>query len=244
MVDIAHSTLNFVHRVPRGDLAFGLLRAEPLGATPAPAPLIAELEEWIARRHDPPSGLEDERRRAARDVLRNGRYKPTGRGKPASEYLLRAVHDGFPRINGPVDATNLVSLKYLVPISIWDLDRAGGTEYELRLGHRDEEYVFNLSGQKLQLADLVCGCIVDRPGHSRPVVGPIKDSMIAKVGKRTRRVAAILYFPLAAGGESLLREATEELAGWLRRCTARTRTRTALLLPGRTAELAPPALAG
>lgn len=56
---------------------------------------------------------------------RNGRYKPTGRGKPANEYLLRAANDGtFPSINGLVDSNNLLSLEHMVPISVWDLDLA------------------------------------------------------------------------------------------------------------------------
>src|SRR5882672_4860154 len=50
-------------------------------------------------------------RGAVRDLLRHGGYKPTGRGKPSSEYLVRAAAEGALRpINAAVDACNAVSL--------------------------------------------------------------------------------------------------------------------------------------
>ena len=48
---------------------------------------------------------------AVRGLLRHGGFKPSGRSKPASEYLIGAVLEGrFPRINAGVDACNVVSL--------------------------------------------------------------------------------------------------------------------------------------
>ena len=59
----------------------------------------------------------EELRAAVRDMLRHGGYKPTGRGKPASEYLVRAAEDGSLRsINAAVDACNAVSLHSGFPI--------------------------------------------------------------------------------------------------------------------------------
>ena len=43
---------------------------------------------------DAPLERSEEVRVATRDLLRHGGYKPTGRGKPASEYLVRAVGEG------------------------------------------------------------------------------------------------------------------------------------------------------
>src|SRR5687767_3750023 len=64
-------------------------------------------------------------RSAVRDMLRHGGYKPTGRGKPASEYLVRtAEEDGIRSINLPVDACNVVSLHSGFPISVVDMDLA------------------------------------------------------------------------------------------------------------------------
>jgi DNA/RNA-binding domain of Phe-tRNA-synthetase-like protein len=99
--------------------------------------------------------------KAVRDMLRNGGYKPAGRAKPSSEYLLAAAFDGsFPRVNPFVDAVNLASLKYMYPISIFDADRAGRVLL-CRLGAPGERYVFNGSGQEIDVEDLVCLCAVE-----------------------------------------------------------------------------------
>lgn len=66
----------------------------------------------------------EEVRSATRDLLRHGGYKPTGRGKPASEYLVRAATEGvLGSINPAVDACNAVSLNSGLPISLVDRDR-------------------------------------------------------------------------------------------------------------------------
>ncbi|HET6451154.1 MAG TPA: hypothetical protein VFI08_07565, partial [Spirochaetia bacterium] len=67
-----------------------------------------------------------ERKAAVRDMLRHGAYKPSGRSKPASEYLLGAAVSGsFPLVNPPVDVNNAVSLQWGYPASIFDADRSG-----------------------------------------------------------------------------------------------------------------------
>src|ERR1700751_4974690 len=66
----------------------------------------------------------DEVRTVVRDLLRHGGYKPTGRGKPASEYLVRAAAEGkLTPINAAVDVGNAVSLHAGLPISVVDVDR-------------------------------------------------------------------------------------------------------------------------
>ena len=67
----------------------------------------------------------DEVRRAVRDLLRHGGFKPTGRSKPASEYLIKSASQGtLSSINVAVDACNVVSLHSGLPISVVDLDLA------------------------------------------------------------------------------------------------------------------------
>src|SRR6185312_1576641 len=69
-----------------------------------------------------PVSSDDNVRGAVRELLRHGGYKPTGRGKPASEYLLRAVGEGaLTSINAAVDACNVASLHSGLPISVVDL---------------------------------------------------------------------------------------------------------------------------
>ncbi|MBW2733200.1 MAG: hypothetical protein JRH20_12475 [Deltaproteobacteria bacterium] len=242
------TTINITHRVPRDDLAFGVVHAGGVvvtdshrllaGAPSAPAtskrnaPLASALTQCIEERQQPLDDESDVRRKAARDVLRNGGYKPTGRGKPANEYLLRAAQgESFPRINGPVDANNLVSLRFMVPISIWDVALAQSERFEMRLGREDERYIFNATGQLLELRDLVCGCAL-RAGESIPIVTPIKDSMTTKLVAGTQHLLGVIYFPLAAGGEALAREATAEFAQWLECCGDDVEVTQGLLLPG------------
>ena len=60
---------------------------------------------------DAPLSPDDDTRKIVRDVFRHGGYKPTGRGKPASEYLVRAAGEGkLSTINAAVDLCNVVSL--------------------------------------------------------------------------------------------------------------------------------------
>lgn len=226
------TTITIQHRVPRDDLAFGVVFARGLSVGESDEALAAELSRWVEARRQPLDDETDTRRKAARDILRNGVYKPTGRGKPASEYLLRAAAgEDFPRISGPVDANNLVSLRYMVPISVCDVALAQSERFELRLGAEDERYVFNATGQVLELRDLVCGCAVSGD-ESTPVITPIKDSMATKLRPESRDVLGVIYFPLVAGGEAVATEATGAFARWLACCGADTQVTEGLLLPG------------
>ena len=154
-------------------------------------------------------------------MLRLGRYKPTGRGKPASEYLLRAAAgDGLPRIWPAVDICNLISLRHLVPASVWDLDRAGRS-FLARRGRAGESYVFNASGQEIGLEDLL---LVSRMPEDIPIVNPVKDCHETKTTGDSRNVAAVVYFPAEADldqgaicgeFESFLRDCGAERTGHL-----------------------------
>ncbi len=229
----------FHNRIGRPDLGLGVTVVEGILSGPAPAALADELARAVERRGTVMLGPDDEAvRQACRDVLRNGKYKPTGRGKPASEYLLRAAGDGtFPTVNGPVDANNLVSLDALVPISVWALELAGTREFEFRLGRAGESYVFNPSGQVLDLEDLVCGCGLVPDGRSQPMVTPVKDGLATKIRLETRAVAGCIYFPLEAGGAARLREVTGALYRWLLACGDRTAGAMGIVLPGESLTL-------
>jgi DNA/RNA-binding domain of Phe-tRNA-synthetase-like protein len=192
-------TIQVEHAVPRQDLALGVLRAENLSLQTPPPGFEELLAAELERRRSPLDTAEEAVRAAARDLLRNGSYKPTGRAKPASEYLLREAGAGeggsFPRINGPVDACNYVSLRSLLPISLWDLDLAGTSAFRVRLGREGEAYVFNAGGQSIELRDLIVGCRINAEGDE-PIVNPVKDSLATKTKESTRNVAALIYAPL------------------------------------------------
>ena len=117
-----------------------------------------------------PVSSNDEIRAAVRNVLRHGGFKPTGRSKPASEYLIKAANaKKLGSINMAVDACNAVSLHSGLPISVIDLDRATGP---LRIATADDvEYVFNASGQSIKIGGLIC--LFDQDG---PCANAVKDS--------------------------------------------------------------------
>ena len=138
---------------------------------------------------------DDQRRHAVRGMLRAGGFKPAGRNKPAQEYLLRTVKKlgELPRILNVVDLLNTVSLQCGLPISMLALDQLSqGSSF--RYGHADESFVFNRSGQELNLRGLICWS--SGRGHdSRPLGTPVKDSMIGKVTEQDQHIVMCIYAP-------------------------------------------------
>ncbi len=210
--------LEFSLALPRSDVAIGVAAVQGVACAPASAALRSAIEACVEARRAPLGPGLETRRLACRGMLRNGTYKPTGRAKPASEYLLRSANEGsFPSINGLVDAGNLVSLEHMVPISVWDVDLAGTERFQFRLGGADEGYVFNAGGQRMDLCDLIVGCgIGDGDAAQLPMVTPVKDSLRTKTTASTRRVAAAVFCPLSGdlGVQDVGRIATELLT-WL-----------------------------
>lgn len=186
-----------------------LLDAVALEAT-LPAPLSAwPSPGWLAALLKPdataPLSADDTVRGAVRDLLRHGGYKPTGRGKPASEYLVRAAGEGsLSSINAAVDVCNAVSLHSGLPISVVDLDRAQGP---LRLGLAPEgaAYVFNASGQSIDLGGLLC--LFDAEG---PCANAVKDAQRTKTQGDTRRTLTVLWGTRALPGRA------EAASAWYR----------------------------
>jgi len=158
--------------------------------------------------------LSVERKAAVRNMLRFGSYKPAGRSKPSSEYILAAALEGdFPLVNGAVDVNNAVSLEWGYPASVFDTELCG-TSLLLRRGVPGESYVFNPSGQSIDLKDLLCVC---RPEGAAwlPCGNPVKDAMATKTRESTRNVAAVIYAP-ASEVRAELDAAAERFAGLLR----------------------------
>ncbi|MHC4940071.1 MAG: phenylalanine--tRNA ligase beta subunit-related protein [Planctomycetota bacterium] len=136
----------------------------------------------------PPMQRNEEVRKDIRDMLRTHGYKPTGRGKPASEYLVRAYEGGLlGPINAAVDACNLVSLHSGLPVSVVDLDRAT-PPFRIATAPEGERYVFNASGQEIDLGGLIC--IFDADG---PCGNAVKDSQRTKTSDATRRTLSVIW---------------------------------------------------
>lgn len=195
-------------------LALGWVVAENCSAGPSPPGLLEEVrvaaQGAVAGRD---TSQTVSRKSAVRDLLRSGAYKPTGRGKPASEYLLNAAAEGrFPLVNALVDINNLVSVESLLPISLVDLDRAGTERFLCRRGRDGESYVFNASGQVLGLRGLL---LLARAPSDEPCATPVKDSQATKTHEGTARVLGVVYAP--AG----LAEAARKAAARMRDLMAR-----------------------
>jgi DNA/RNA-binding domain of Phe-tRNA-synthetase-like protein len=175
----------------------------PLGELPSPAWLIDLL------RLDAPvpadlAGLRDDAARAAvRDLLRHGGFKPTGRNKPACEYLAQAAERGeLGSINAAVDVCNAVSLHAALPISVVDLDRAR-SPLRIESAAPGASYVFNRSGQAIDLEGLLCLCDADGP-----CANAVKDSERTKTSPATTATLSVLWGTRALPGRAA------RAAGW------------------------------
>jgi DNA/RNA-binding domain of Phe-tRNA-synthetase-like protein len=173
-----------------------------LGELPSPPELIAMLAENAAA----PVSSSDSVREAVRALLRHGGFKAAGRSKPASEYLLKAARDGsLGSINIAVDACNVVSLHSGLPISVVDLDKA---RRPLRVGIAEAgaSYVFNSSGQTIDLSGLLC--LFDAEG---PCANAVKDAQRTKTDAATRQTLSLVWGTKALAGR------TAEVVEWYRR---------------------------
>lgn len=173
--------------------AFTTSFPSPLGGLSTPAAVLDAL------RLDGPAPLErDEATRGAvRDLLRAGGYKPTGRGKPASEYLVRAASEGaLGTINAAVDVCNAVSLHSGLPISVVDLARARAP-FRIAIAPEGASYVFNASGQEIDLGGLLC--LFDAEG---PCANAVRDAQRTKTRGDTRETLSVIWG--FAGGEERL----------------------------------------
>ena len=176
------------------------------------------LTDLFALDAEAPFARDEQVRKLVRDLLRHGGYKPTGRGKPASEYLVRAAGDGMlSSINLAVDCCNAVSLHSGIPISVVDLDRAQ-TPLRVGLADADASYIFNATGQEIQLGSLLC--LHDADG---PCANGVKDAQRTKTNESTRRTLSILW------GHRDLAERVAGTCDWYRELLSRAGAQTRLL---------------
>lgn len=174
--------------------AFTTALPRPLADLPSPPELVSRLSLGTAAPLEP----SDDVRAAVRDLLRHGGFKPTGRSKPASEYLLRAAGDGsLAAINAAVDACNVASLHSGLPISVVDLGRARAP-FRVAIPAPGASYVFNPSGQVIDIGGLVS--LWDAEG---PCAGPVKDSQRTKTQGDTTRTLSIVWGTTALPGRAL-----------------------------------------
>jgi len=187
-----------------------------LGATAVPDWLMALLVQGATA----PLRSDDAVRAAVRDVLRKFGYKPTGRGKPASEYLIRAVTEGaLASINLAVDACNAVSLHSGLPISVVDLDRAA-PPLRVAVAGEGQGYVFNATGQVIDVEGLPC--LFDSAG---PCANAVKDAQRTKTSADTRTTLSLVW------GAKALGDRTARTVAWYREVLERAGASTEAVSP-------------
>ena len=162
-----------------------------------------------------PLATSDEVKKHVRDLLRQGGYKPTGRGKPSSEYLLGVAAEGpLPAINLAVDTCNAVSLHSGLPISVVDLARAR-EPLSIAVAPPGTSYIFNASGQTIDLGGLLC--LFDADG---PCANAVKDAQRTKTCADTTRTLSVIWGTRALPGRAA------QAARWYRRLLEEAGART------------------
>lgn len=188
LLDLAAFVTTFP--APMGELTTSQAIQSLLSATGAPpaAPLPLPPTLTVA---------DDAVRSAVRTLLRHGGYKPTGRGKPASEYLVRAqAEGGLASINPAVDACNAVSLHSGLPVSVVDVDRLA-PPLRVGLAPTGARYVFNAAGQEIDLEGLLC--LWDAAG---PCANAVKDAQRTKTHAGTQRTLSLVWGTQALPGRT------------------------------------------
>ena len=181
--------------------AFTTTFARPLGEMSTPPEILG----LLSLEADAPFKSDDSVREAVRVLLRHGGFKPSGRSKPASEYLLRAVSDGaLSSINAAVDVCNIVSLHSGLPISVIDLAKAK-PPFHVAVAPAGSSYVFNASGQTIELAGLLC--LFDADG---PCGNAVKDAQHTKTDANTAQTLTVIW------GTTALSDRTARAEAWYR----------------------------
>lgn len=156
-----------------------------------------------------PFKSDDEVRGHVRELLRHGGYKPTGRGKPASEYLIRAVGEGaLGSINAAVDACNVASLHSGLPISVVDLSLAK-EPFRVGIAAEGTTYIFNRGGQTIDVGGLLC--LFDAEG---PCANAVKDAQRTKTTPDTTKTLSVVW------GTNALPGRAAKAANWYRELLA------------------------
>lgn len=204
--------------------AFSIREAKVASTTAEQKQQIQQLIAALIAGEEPAGG--EERRQAIRGLLRRGGFKPSGRSKPAQEYLLGVVKSDhtLPDIYNAVDALNAVSVASGLPISMLAFDRVG-RHWHLRKGHTDESFVFNSGGQTIDVE----GCIVIEGSgcgeHAQGSFGsPVKDSAAGKIRETDREFGVCIYASEEAIDRAELTRWAEQLADWISLWTHGTRS--------------------
>ena len=207
----------------------GTLRAAPVSVSPTAGELEGEIERITAELRErfagrSPAEISD--LAPARELYRAFGIDPT-KTRPSSEKLLRRVLQvrPLPRISNAVDLGNLLALRFLLPIGLYDASKIDGP-VELRPGSPDESYV-GIASQDVHLQGRPV--LADRLG---PFGNPTADSKRSAVEVSTRELWLTVFAPAsfpASRLEAHMQSAAESFARHLAGADAPVRTTTGLV---------------
>ncbi len=175
-------------------LMLGFVRAEGVIVADSTPELKLIIEELVADLKSKKETIPPDVQSKVRNMLKIGGYSPSGRNRPASEFLLRELSQSgaFKYINNIVDINNYLSMKTNLPMSIFDVGRLNGA-LVVRLGAPGESYVFNNEGHVIDVKHLMI-CCEEQPDYtSLPIGSPVKDSMHTKIFPNCKQVVAVVY---------------------------------------------------
>ena len=169
----------------------------------------AEFAQCFSLETPGPLQSSDEVRVAVRELLRQDGFKPTGRNKPAAEYLIRAAAEHrLSSINPAVDFCNIVSLHSGLPISVVDVAKTTAP-LSVKVASGPSSYVFNPSGQEIEIGHLLA--LFDQQGACATAV---KDSQRTKTSPDTQTTLSVIW------GTRQLEGRTEKSMTWYRQLLA------------------------
>lgn len=148
---------------------------------------VAELLNYVKDNFTLENLKENKVVRAYRDFFWKLGIDPT-KTRPASEALVRrALRGQFPRINYVVDAGNIASAYTLIPIGMYDLDRA---ELPLAIKCSIGGEIFRPIGGREEVLGIGTPILVDSKGVVMHIY-PHRDSVETCVTESTKRIITI-----------------------------------------------------
>ncbi len=212
--------------LPESNLRVGFLEAFNIKVKPSSEKYQQKISSDINEMLKPGYTYPDNMQKGIRSLLKTFGFHPSGRSRPASEYLFKDLTNrgGFNYINNIVDINNHISLKYKLPISVFDLDKSGN-QLCLRVGNDTEEYVFNKEGQILTLKKLL---LVAKTG-AEAIGTPVKDSQATKVFEPTNKIAFFVYSSSNITPKEEMTKILEEIGKYLQEEAGATDIATAVL---------------
>jgi DNA/RNA-binding domain of Phe-tRNA-synthetase-like protein len=180
----------------RDRLRVGVVGAAPVRVGPSDERLKARLRQTEEDMRLEFAGLtpaEIPPLRAARELYRGFGIDPT-KTRPSSEALLRRVLKGrpLPEIVNAVDLCNLLAVRFLLPIGLYDAAKIAG-DVELRRGRPGESYA-GIRKSEVHLEGRPA--LVDDRG---PFGNPTSDSARTCVDERTTALWMTVFAPAADG---------------------------------------------